>query len=193
MIEIVPYKPSWPAEFHEIRSRIRSALGDLALRIDHIGSTAVPGLDAKDILDMQLSVHSFDSFEPIQAALEKLGYEIRPAITFDHRPPGFEGPASEWEKRYFHPPAGQRVTHLHVRVQGRANQRYALVFRDYMRAHADCSAAYADLKHTLARYYGQSMDHTAYVEIKDPVCDVIMSAANEWAARTAWRPGPSDV
>ena len=193
MIEIVPYKPAWPAEFAEIASALRSALGDFALRIDHIGSTSIPGLDAKDIIDIQLSLRSLDSFQPVQAALESLGYSLRAGFTADHLPPGFQGLSSEWEKRYFAPPAGQRPTNLHVRVDGRANQRYALLFRDYLRAHPSSAAAYASLKRTLARYHGRSDDHTPYVEIKEPVCDVIMAAAEEWADRTGWQPGPPDA
>jgi GrpB-like predicted nucleotidyltransferase (UPF0157 family) len=193
MITILRYQPSWPAEFSALASPIRLTLGDLALRIDHIGSTSVPGLDAKDIIDIQLTVRSFQDFKPVQSALERLGYTLRTGFTADHHPPGFRGAATEWEKRYFDPPAGQRPTHLHVRAEGRANQRYALLFRDYLRAHPMAAAGYAALKRTLARYHGHSNDHTPYVEIKDPVCDVIMAAAYEWAERTAWAPGPPDA
>lgn len=193
MITIVPYRPSWPAEFTALAAPLRLALGEQALRIDHIGSTSVPGLDAKDIIDIQLSVRSFEAFDAIQTALEGLGYSIRTGYSADHLPAGFTGPASEWEKRYFAPPASQRPTHLHVRAQGRLNQRYALLFRDYLRAHPPAAAAYAAVKRRLADYHGQSTDHTPYVEIKDPVCDLIMVAAQDWAARTAWQPGPSDA
>ncbi len=193
MITIVPYNPAWAVEFAEIAASLRTALCNLALRIDHIGSTSVPGLDAKDIIDIQLSLRSREDFQPIQAALESLGYSLRPGITSDHQPPGFDGPASEWEKRYFAPPPDQRPTNLHVRVEGRLNQRYALLFRDYLRAHPPTAAAYASLKRALAFYHGGSDDHTPYVEIKDPVCDLIMAAAYEWAERSGWRPGPTDA
>jgi GrpB-like predicted nucleotidyltransferase (UPF0157 family) len=165
-------------------------LGDLALRIDHIGSTSVPGLDAKDIIDIQLTVATFNNFQPVQTALQAIGYTLDPDNISDHRPPGALGPDSDWEKRYFHPPAYQRRTHLHVRLAGRPNQLYPLLFRDYLRAHPATAAAYAALKHTLAKHHGNSDDHTPYVEIKDPVCDVIMAAAYEWAEKTSWRPEP---
>jgi GrpB-like predicted nucleotidyltransferase (UPF0157 family) len=97
MIEIVPYKPSWPVEFVQIASQLRSALGELALRIDHIGSTSVPGLDAKDIIDIQLTVSSFDDFQPVQSALDGIGFTLNPDYVRDHRPPGAQGPASDWE------------------------------------------------------------------------------------------------
>jgi GrpB-like predicted nucleotidyltransferase (UPF0157 family) len=192
MITIAPYKPSWPIEFVEIAAHLRSALGDLAMRIDHIGSTSIPGLDAKDIIDIQLSLRSADDFQPAQVALESIGYSLRPGINADHLPPGFTGLETEWEKRYYSPPPGQRLTNLHVRIAGRLNQRYALLFRDYLRAHPPTAAAYASLKKVLAFYHGASDDHLPYVEIKDPVCDVIMAAAYEWAERVGWQPGPSD-
>lgn len=109
----------------------------------------------------------------------------------DHLPPQVPGPASEWEKRYFQPPEGQRPTNLHVRVQGRANQRYALLFRDYLRTHSVAAGAYAEIKRALASYHPENWD--AYYDIKDPVCDVIWSAAQEWAKMTGWEPGPSDA
>jgi GrpB-like predicted nucleotidyltransferase (UPF0157 family) len=193
MITIVAYNPSWPAEFAGLAFDLRSTLSELALRIDHIGSTSVPGLDAKDIIDIQISLRSFEDFEPVQSALESLGYTLRPEYSADHIPQGFQGPASEWVKRYFAPPPNQRSTHLHVRLDGRANQRYALLFRDYLRLHPLAADGYAALKRTLARYHGSSDDHTPYVEIKDPVCDIIMSAAYEWAGRRNWNPGPSDA
>jgi GrpB-like predicted nucleotidyltransferase (UPF0157 family) len=193
MITIVPYQPSWPAEFAEIARTLRAALGDLALRIDHIGSTAVPGLDSKDIIDIQLTVATLEDFQPVQSALEELGYTLALEVTHDHRPPGALGPDSDWEKRYFRPPAHQRRTHLHVRALGRPNQLYPLLFRDFLRAHPATAAAYASFKRTLAHYHGHSDDHLPYVEIKDPVCDVIMAAAYEWAERTGWGLGPSDT
>jgi hypothetical protein len=106
MIEIVSYKPSWPGEFIQIASQLRSALGERALRIDHIGSTSIPGLDAKDIIDIQLTVLSFEDFQPVQSALEEIGFALKPDYDRDHRPPGAQGPDSDWEKRYFHLPGG---------------------------------------------------------------------------------------
>lgn len=185
MIEIVPYHPEWPAEFERIAAALCGALGDLAVRVDHIGSTSVPGLAAKDIIDVQLTVNGFG--EGLEAALGTLGYTLYTEVTSDHRPPGAGGPDSDWEKRYYKPPAGQRPTHLHVRIQGRANQRYPLLFRDYLRTHPAATGGYAALKRTLASYHAE--DREVYTLIKDPVCDIIMAAAEEWAVRTHWNPG----
>lgn len=184
MIAIVPYNPCWPQEFTSLAEPIRRALGPLASRVDHIGSTAVPGLAAKDVIDIQLTVREFSP--ALEAALATLGYVRRTDITADHRPPRAKGPDSDWEKWYFQPPAGQRPTHLHVRIANRANQRYALLFRDYLRAHPVAADAYGIIKHHLARYHPTDQD--AYYDIKDPVCDLIWSAAEEWAAVTNWQP-----
>jgi GrpB-like predicted nucleotidyltransferase (UPF0157 family) len=184
MITIVPYNPRWPVEFSHLAAPLQQALGDLALRIDHIGSTAVPGLAAKDIIDMQLTVRAFTP--ALERALAAFGYERRTDITADHRPPRAAGPHSDWEKWYFQPPASQRPTHLHVRIVNRANQRYALLFRDYLRAHPVAADAYGIIKHQLARYHPTDWD--AYYDIKDPVCDLIWSAAEDWARVTNWQP-----
>ena len=189
IIEIVPYDENWPREFARIAGPLRATLREVALRIDHIGSTSVPGLAAKDIIDVQVTVRDFDV--PLEAVLSLLGYMRVLDINGDHLPPQVPGPASEWEKRYFQPPEGQRPTHLHVRAQGRANQRYALLFRDYLRAHPVAAGAYGEIKRALARYHPENWD--AYYDIKDPVCDVIWSAAEEWTKMTGWEPGPSDA
>jgi GrpB-like predicted nucleotidyltransferase (UPF0157 family) len=188
MVEIVPYKSSWPFDFREIASRLRQGLGALALRIDHIGSTSVPGLAAKDVIDIQITVAALD--REVLSAMLALGYTQPEGIWRDHRPARAEGPETEWEKWLFNPPPGQRRTNTHVRVQGRANQRYALLFRDYLRAHAATAEAYAELKRRLAQHLA---DPQTYPEVKDPAVDLIYLAAEEWAAAIHWQPGQSDA
>jgi GrpB-like predicted nucleotidyltransferase (UPF0157 family) len=187
MIEIVPYQGSWPADFQAIASRLRQGLGGRALRIDHIGSTAVPGLAAKDVIDIQITVASLNQ-ELIQA-MSALGYTQRAGLQRDHPPAGFNGDETEWEKWYFDAPPGQRRTHTHVRVAGRLNQRYALLFRDYLRTHPATAEAYAELKRRLAQNLA---DPQTYPEVKDPAVDLIYLAAEEWARMTGWHPGLSD-
>jgi GrpB-like predicted nucleotidyltransferase (UPF0157 family) len=206
MVTIIPYQANWPAEFQAIAGQLRQGLGGLALRIDHIGSTSVPGLAAKDIIDLQISVAALD--EPVRAALHALGYQQAEGVWGDHVPPGFSDPQYEigwtdqvnlelpaqsnnaWAKWYFHPPEGQRPTHTHVRVLGRPNQRYPLLFRDYLRAHPKTAAAYAELKRRLA---AELRDPTTYPDVKDPAVDLIYLAAEDWAAASGWQPGPSDA
>jgi GrpB-like predicted nucleotidyltransferase (UPF0157 family) len=179
VIEIVSYRAVWPAEFESVRAGLLSALGTRALRIDHVGSTAVPGLDAKDVIDVQVTVLRLSDADPLRAAgyTESVGFR-------DHRPPGTPGGDEEWRKRFFAPPAGERRANIHVREQGRANARYALLFRDYLRARPDAAAAYAELKRRLASALA---DPSTYPDVKDPACDLIWIAAGAWAETVGWR------
>jgi GrpB-like predicted nucleotidyltransferase (UPF0157 family) len=191
-VEIVPYQEGWGQEFAAIGQVLRRVLGKLALRIDHIGSTSVPGLAAKDIIDIQITVASLLPVEPLDAALATIGFTRRLDVTDDHRPPGdATSPDSDWAKYLCKPPKGHRLTNVHVRGAGAANQRYALLFRDYLRAHPGSAAAYAETKRRLAHYLPDNRH--AYVTIKDPVCDLIVAAAEAWATTTNWQPGPSDI
>jgi GrpB-like predicted nucleotidyltransferase (UPF0157 family) len=187
MIEIVPYRASWPDEFKAIAAELRHALGDLALRIDHIGSTSVPGLAAKDRIDIQVTVKNLEPV--VERALNQIGY-TRLEYTSDHIPTGSKAPPGDWKKWFFKPPESQRSTNLHVRVDGRLNQRYALLFRDYLRAHPATAQAYAELKRRLAQNLA---DPDTYPEVKDPAVDLIYLAAEDWASATNWQPGSSDV
>lgn len=177
-MEIVPYNSSWPTEFCEIAARLENAFGDVALRIDHIGSTAIPGLAAKDVIDLQVTVAALD--DSVASALASAGYTRVPTIRCDHRPAGYEGDDLEWEKWFFRPPPGQRPTNLHVRVAGRANQRYALLFRDYLRAHPAMAQAYGELKR---RLMANLADRRTYPDVRDPAVDLIYLAAETWAAQ----------
>lgn len=188
MLELVPYQPTWPEEFRQIGSTLRQALGVLALRIDHIGSTAVPGLAAKDIIDIQVTV---ERLEPaVERAINRVGYARLERITQDHRPPGSSLPQVEWVKWLFRPGAGQRPANIHVRLMAHTNQRYALLFRDYLRAHPAAAQAYAAVKEALIKYHPDDVE--AYYDVKDPVCDVLIDGAEEWALRVGWTTGPSD-
>ncbi len=187
MIEIVPYQEYWPSEFQAIAASLRRALGELALRIDHIGSTSVPGLPAKDVIDIQVTVAALD--ERVRSAMATLGYTLLEGRR-DHCPSHVLELETEWDKLLFLPPPGQRRTHTHVRVQGRANQRYALLFRDYLREHPATVDAYAELKRRLAQYLANP---ETYPEVKDPAVDLIYLAAEDWAAATNWQSGPSDA
>jgi len=188
LVEIFPYQTRWPAEFQVIAAGLRRALGDLALRIDHIGSTSVSGLPAKDVIDIQITVAALD--QAILAALEGAGYVRSVRNAGDHRPAHATGPETDWQKWFFYPPPGQRRTHTHVRVQGRANQRYPLLFRDYLRAHPRTAAAYGELKRRLAAGLA---DPDTYPDVKDPAVDLIYFAAEDWALAQSWSPGPSDA
>ncbi len=182
-IQIVEYRPGWVDEFDTIASGLRDAFGPLALRIDHIGSTSVPGLAAKDIIDVQVTVADFTP--ELEERFARAGYTRRPDITRDHVPPTWQGSARDWEKQYYQPEGDARRIHVHVRRAGSANGRYALLFRDYLRAHPLAAAAYAQVKVALARHGPADWD--LYYDVKDPVCDIIMAGAEDWVAAAGWR------
>ena len=188
MIEIVPFRPEWADEFATIAAELRAALRGLAIRIDHIGSTAVPGLAAKDVIDVQVTVDELS--DDTSQALTELGYVRANDIAEDHRPPGARGVDSDWEKWFFYAPKEQRPTNTHVRVEGRPNQRYSLVMRDYLRLHRSTADAYGELKQRLAASLAQPLD---YPHVKDPAADLIYLAADRWAHAVRWEPGPSDA
>jgi GrpB-like predicted nucleotidyltransferase (UPF0157 family) len=182
-IVIVDYRPEWTEEFATVERAVREAVGDLALRIDHIGSTSVPGLAAKDIIDVQVTVR--DLTPELEAAFERAGF-VRMPYTQDHVPPTATATGSErdWEKRLFRPAPGMRPANIHVRRAGSANGRYALLFRDYLCAHPLASGAYAQAKVALAQHGPTDWD--LYYDVKDPICDIIMAGAEDWAASTDW-------
>jgi GrpB-like predicted nucleotidyltransferase (UPF0157 family) len=137
-IELVPYDPSWPAAFEAEATRLREALGALALRIDHHGSTAVPGLAAKPIIDIQVTVADLQPLAAYAGPLARVGY-VHVAHPDDARCP------------FFHRPAGWPHTHhVHVVAAGGDEERRTLLFRDYLRAHDVEARAYERLKRDLA-------------------------------------------
>jgi GrpB-like predicted nucleotidyltransferase (UPF0157 family) len=184
MIVIHHYDPGWPAEFERLRASLREALGPLALRIDHVGSTSVPGLAAKDVIDVQITVRALS--DEVADALADAGYGARADITQDHVPCGADPRPEEWRKLLFVEPKGARRANIHVREDGRLNQRYALLFRDYLRSHASTAQTLELVKRELASRHADDAD--AYYAIKDPVYDLVWEAAREWAARHHWRP-----
>ena len=177
-VEIVAYDPAWPVWFTELGRELRAGLGEAALRIDHIGSTAVPGLAAKPIIDIQVSVADFEPLDAYRQPLERLGYVYRA-----------DNP--ERTKRYFREPPGRRRTHVHVRRAGSFSEQWALLFRDYLRAHPEVAAEYAAEKRRLALRFRE--DRHAYSDAKGPCVWEVIRKADGWAQTQGWLPGSSDA
>jgi GrpB-like predicted nucleotidyltransferase (UPF0157 family) len=177
-VEIVPYDAAWPGLFRQLATSLRSALGDRARRIDHIGSTAVPHLDAKPIIDVQISVADLEPVDDYRYALTDLGFVFRA-----------DNP--DRTKRYFRESPGQRRTHIHVRRYGSLSEQLALVFRDYLRAHPTDARRYAEHKRELAARFVE--DRAGYTDAKDPYVWEIMRVATRWSQESNWQPGPSDA
>ncbi|MEN8235539.1 MAG: GrpB family protein [Actinomycetota bacterium] len=148
-IHIVEYDGGWPDRYADWFVRLQGLVPS-AVRIDHIGSTAVPGLPAKPTIDIQISVPDVNAEETYVPAVESTGVLLRA------REPGH---------RYFRPPAGQpRVVHIHVCSSGSEWETDHLLFRDYLREHPEARDAYAALKLELADRYRH--DRIAYTEAK---------------------------
>jgi GrpB-like predicted nucleotidyltransferase (UPF0157 family) len=185
IIEIAPYRVGWPAIFRDIAGRLRDTLGERIIALHHIGSTAVPGLAAKDIVDIQLTVASLGAHP--DPSIEAAGFQLgRP--TRDHCPPGLTLQADQLAKRFYNYSA--RPANLHVREAGRFNQRYPLLCRDYLRSHPMAAEAYGAIKRRLASFFPNDPD--AYYAIKDPTLDLLMVGAEDWAISAGWSEPPSD-
>jgi GrpB-like predicted nucleotidyltransferase (UPF0157 family) len=191
-VAIVDYDPTWPDQFEELAAALRRQLGPAAISIDHIGSTAVPGLAAKDVIDLQVTVADLAQADRLAPAFQQAGYAATP-YRHDHRPAGDPDDPGLWEKRLWQSRPGARRANVHVRVAGWPNQRYALLFRDYLRARPAAAAAYARFKRGLAERSGD--DLAAYTEVKDSACDLIVVAAEDWVAASHVRhePAPPDT
>ena len=139
MIRIVPYHPMWPSQFHQEAKRIRARFLERALRIDHVGSTSVPGLAAKPVIDIQVSVSSLEPRGAFTQEMAALGYEHVDLGEFDRVYPFFARPA-QWPSTH----------HVHLCAAGSEQERNHLAFRDFLRRHDATAAEYLRLKQRLA-------------------------------------------
>src|SRR5258705_2554449 len=116
MITIFPDQREWPEQFVSLGRELRNALRDLALRIDHIGSTSVPGLAAKDVLDIQVTARALTT--EVDDAINSAGYERLTHITRDHVPPGGAEDPEQWSKWFYNQRSDGRRVNLNLRVTG---------------------------------------------------------------------------
>ena len=174
-IAIVPYDPAWPLDFARERDRLQADLGELALRIEHHGSTAVRGLAAKPVIDIQISVARLQPLSAYAAALARLGY-VHAASADDDRCPFFHRPAS-WP----HTPP------VHVVAAGGDEEQRTLAFRDYLRAHPDAAREYEALKRALAETFGgaDAAGREAYANAKSDFVTRIDALTRRAASRQA--------
>jgi len=171
-IEIVEYDSAWTDIYEEMRIRLAQALGPLALRVEHIGSTSVPGLPAKPVVDIQVSVPDVEDDDAFRGLIESLGFRLR-FIEAGHR--------------YFQPPPGRpRTYQIHVCTIGSDWERVHLLFRDYLRAHPQVAYEYGAMKKRLAGQY--ATDRIQYTDEKGPFITAVLAAAEDWAAETDWAP-----
>jgi GrpB-like predicted nucleotidyltransferase (UPF0157 family) len=160
-VQLVEYDPAWPARFEREASRIRAALGDRARRLEHVGSTSVPGLPAKPIIDVLLVVSDSSDESTYLPALESAGYvlRIREPEWFEHRL--FRGPESE--------------VNIHVFTEGADEVDRMLAFRDWLRTHEDDRLSYERTKRELAARNWKYVQH--YADAKSEVVEGILRRA----------------
>lgn len=182
---LVAPDPAWPMQAERLIERLRLAAGRTAMRIDHIGSTAVDALPAKDVVDLQLTVSSLAEADSVAGALSDAGFPLQPNIDRDRLK---SGGLDQWRKRLHCGADPGRPVNLHMRVAGAANWRFALLFRDWLRADADARAEYAELKRRLADRFAGDGDTERYADAKEPWFDKASARAEEWAQRTGWTP-----
>jgi len=171
-LELVPYDPAWPARFEALRDKLALALGPVALRIDHIGSTAVPSLAAKAVIDIQVIVSNQADDASYMPGLESTGLGLR-----------YRDPAASWS--FFRPMRPPRTHHVHVTSAGSPRERAQLLFVDYLRYDAGARDAYAALKYELAATHAN--DRVAYTDAKTEFVTAVLEDAEAWAATTGWQ------
>lgn len=166
-VRVVPYDPDWPAAFAVEAESIRGALQDDRVEVHHIGSTAIPGVFAKPIIDILLVVPSLELLDSKVPSMEALGYESLGEF-------GIAG------RRYFRKTSsnGIRTHQVHAFEADSAGVRRHLAFRDYMRSHPDASREYSQLKQRLATEFPQSMQD--YIDGKDAFVKHHESLALAW-------------
>jgi GrpB-like predicted nucleotidyltransferase (UPF0157 family) len=162
-IVVSDYDPRWPAFFAQIRERLWPAVRDLAIAIEHVGSTAVPGLAAKPIIDVDIIIPSGETLPQVVERLEALGYTHLGNLGIPGRDAFRE--SSDLPKH-----------NLYVCPQGSIGLRNHLAVRDYLRAHPEAVEAYAALKRGLAQQFPQ--DIARYVDGKTDLIASILRAAD---------------
>lgn len=170
-IEVVPYRPEWPDMFQEEKEKIEGILGSGLTAVHHIGSTAVPGLSAKPILDIMPVVADIAGADLRVQQFEEQGYEYMGEF-------GIPG------RRYLRKERnGIRTHHIHIfGVESQRDIRRHLAVRDYLRAHAAAAKAYGALKRRLARQFPEDLE--AYCDGKDAFVKQLERDALDWAERT---------
>jgi len=176
-VEISAYRADWPAEAASYVDLLREAVPH-AEAVDHIGSTSVPGLPAKDCLDLMVQVVRLDE-ATVVPALAARGFRLRPEPwNHDEVTDAISHP-----KLVFAGPEGGRSVNVHVRIVGGRNVRYALLFRDFLRADPAARDTWGAFKTRLA---GSVTDLLDYGQIKASVQPLLMLQAEGWAVQTGW-------
>lgn len=182
---MVEADPRWPNQAARLTARLAKAAGELAIGIDHIGSTAVPGLAAKDVLDLQIRVRDLGDADALAGPLAGVGFPALGGQWWDNGRDFAGGRVGEqWEKR-FHSSAdpGRRVN-LHVRVDRSPGALFALAFRDWLRSEPVARDLYEGFKRDLAAKHSTDGTGRGYAEAKEPWFAAVNRELAAWVERT---------
>lgn len=183
-----PHHQDWGQQAARIAARLVAAAPGVILAVDHIGSTSVPGLAAKDVIDLQVTVPDLAAAASIAPVLAAAGFPAVPGVESDTPKPNVPDPA-EWLKRFHANADPCRAVNVHVRPAGSAGWRYALMFRDWLRNDPSAARLYEAHKSNLAARHPGAGTTRAYAEAKEPwFTDVAWPRMAAWAEATGWEP-----
>jgi dephospho-CoA kinase len=181
--KLVPYDPTWPAAAARLIARLRLAG---APRVAHIGSTSVPGLAAKDVIDLQVTVASLADADALAEPFARAGFVPMPHLTQDTpHPPDLD--PEQWRKRMAASADPGRWCNVHIRVEGSAGWRAALLFRDWLRASPGPRADYLAMKERAAAENATATIGD-YAAAKEPWFQKAFTEMERWATDTDWQP-----
>jgi len=158
-VKLVPHNPEWLELFEWEKQLLKNTFGNTIIAIEHIGSTAIPDIPAKPIIDMNIGVESLEIARDMKEKFEKLGYIHRPFV------PGHTKKELKRRELYVKGPEAKRTHHAHVTVYGNNYWKNDLLFRDYIRNNPVRAKQYAELKKELAEKYAD--DRETYTKNKE--------------------------
>jgi len=177
--------PRWTIDARRLAARVSRAAD--GARVDHIGSTAIAGMPAKDVIDLELAVPDLDTADALGPALTAAGFPLVAGV--DRDTPHPDGADQRgWRKRLHGNADPGRSVNLHLRVRGSAGWRWALFFRDWLTAEPSVAAEYLALKRSVAAAHAGDPTSEGYAEAKEPWMAAVYDRGLAWAAATGWRP-----
>lgn len=168
LVKLAPHSPEWARLFEAEKARLLAAIGEYVLDIQHVGSTSVTGLSAKPIIDIAIAVRDFDEARVCIEPMARLGYTYK----------GENG----IPRRHFFVRGETRTHHIHMNERHSRDWQEQILFRDYLRRHAESAQEYAALKAELARRF--PADRESYTEAKAPFIQMVLRLAGEEAAES---------